>query len=104
MLAARMPEAWFWYESRQRSPCHSHGTDGSMDHLKAQTSCQRHWFLHTFPQENAEAANQVKMAQILELTHSIRTPFVIVAGFNVEPDQLWETGWVQIPWNRYSRV
>ena len=31
----------------------------------------------------------------LEFTHSIRTPFVIAADFNMEPDQLWETGWVQ---------
>ena len=44
---------------------------------------------------NAQAANQVKMAQILEFTHSIRTPFAIAADFNLEPDQLWETGWVQ---------
>ena len=35
------------------------------------------------------------MAQILEFTHSIRTPFAIAADFNMEPDQLWETGWVQ---------
>ena len=41
------------------------------------------------------AANQVKMAQLLEFSHSIRTPFVIAADFNMEPDQLWETGWGQ---------
>ena len=35
------------------------------------------------------------MAQILEFTHSIRTPFAIVSDFNMEPDQLWETGWAQ---------
>ena len=45
--------------------------------------------------DNAQAANQVKKAQIWEFTHSIRTPFVIVADFIMEPDQLWETGWVQ---------
>ena len=54
------------------------------------------WYLHTSPQEKcAQAANQVKMTQILEFTHSIRTLFVIAADFNMEPDQLWETGWVQ---------
>ena len=35
------------------------------------------------------------MAQILEFTHSIRTQIAIAADFNMEPDQLWETGWVQ---------
>ena len=35
------------------------------------------------------------MTQILESTQSIRTPFVIAAILNKEPDQLWETGWVQ---------
>ena len=45
--------------------------------------------------DNAQAANQVKMAQILEFTHSIRTPFVIAADFNMEPDRLRETDWVQ---------
>ena len=45
--------------------------------------------------DNAQAADQVKMAQIWEFTHSIRTPFVIAADVIMEPDQLWETGWVQ---------
>ena len=45
--------------------------------------------------DHAQAANQVKMAQILELTYLIRTPFVIAADFNMEPDRLWEIGWVQ---------
>ena len=45
--------------------------------------------------DGAQAANQVKMAQKLKFTHSIRTPFVVAADFNMEPDQLWETGWVQ---------
>ena len=35
--------------------------------------------------DDAQAANQVKMAQILEFTHSIRTPFAIAADFNMEP-------------------
>ena len=35
------------------------------------------------------------MSKIWEFTHSIRTPFVIAADFNMEHDQLWETGWVQ---------
>ena len=42
--------------------------------------------------DDAQAANQVKMAQILEFTHSIRTPFAIAADFNMEPDQLWRLG------------
>ena len=37
--------------------------------------------------DDAQAANQVKMAQVLEFTHSIRTPFVTAADFNMEPDQ-----------------
>ena len=52
-------------------------------------------FAHFSTGDNAQAANQVKMAQILEFTRSIRTPLVIAAGFNLEPDQLWDTGWVQ---------
>ena len=54
--------------------------------------------------DDAQAANQVKMAQILEFTHSIRTPFAIAADFNMEPDQLWETGWVQSLGQRASVV
>ena len=54
--------------------------------------------------DDAQAANQVKMAQILEFTHSIRTPFAIAADFNMEPDQLWETGWVQSLGQRASIV
>ena len=54
--------------------------------------------------DDAQAANQVKMAQILEFTHSIRTPFAIAADFNIEPDQLWETGWVQSLGQRASIV
>ena len=38
--------------------------------------------------DNAQAANQVKMAHILEFTHSSRTPFVIAADVNMEPDEL----------------
>ena len=49
--------------------------------------------------DDAQSANQVKMAQILEFTHS-----VIVADFNMEPDQLWETGWVQSLGQRASIV
>ena len=45
--------------------------------------------------DNAQAANKVKLAQILEFTHSIRTLFVIAVGFKREPDQLWEAGWLQ---------
>ena len=52
-------------------------------------------FAYFSTEDDAQAANQVKMARILEFTHSIRTPFVIAAEFNTEPDQLWETGWVQ---------
>ena len=45
--------------------------------------------------DNAHAANQVNMAQILDFTHSNRMPFVIAGDFNMEPDQLSEIGWVQ---------
>ena len=45
--------------------------------------------------DNAHAANQVNMAQIFDFTHSNRVPFVIAADFNMEPDRLWEIGWVQ---------
>ena len=45
--------------------------------------------------DGAQAANQVKMTQFLKFTHSIRVPFAIAADFNMEPDQLWETGRVQ---------
>ena len=45
--------------------------------------------------DDAQAANQVNVAQILEFTHSIRTPLVIAADFDMEPDQLWETAGVQ---------
>ena len=52
-------------------------------------------FAYFCTENDAQAANQVKMAQNLEFTHSVRTPFAIAADFNMEPDQLWETGWVQ---------
>ena len=36
-----------------------------------------------------------KWCRFWEFTHSIRTPFAVAADFNMEPDQLWETWWVQ---------
>ena len=52
-------------------------------------------FAYFCTRDNVQAANQVKMAQIGEFTPWIRTPFVVAADFNMEPDQLWEAGRVQ---------
>ena len=54
--------------------------------------------------DDAQAANQVKMAQILEFTHSIRAPFVIAADLNMEPDLLWETDWLKFVVNAYPHL
>ena len=52
-------------------------------HLKGLTLAVE--FAHFSTGDNAQTANQVKWAQILECTHSIRTPFVIAADFKVSP-------------------
>ena len=78
------------------------GLDTHFWHLKGLTLAVVFAYFSTG--EDAQAANQVKMAQILEFTHSIRTPFAIAADFNMEPDQLWETGWVQSLGQRASIV
>ena len=78
------------------------GLDTHFWHLKGLTLAVVFAYFSTG--DDAQAANQVKMAQNLEFTHSIRTPFAIAADFNMEPDQLWETGWVQSLGQRASIV
>ena len=64
-------------------------------HLKGLTLTLVVVFAYFSTGDDAQAANQVEMAQFLEFTHSIRAPFVSAAYVNMEPDQLWGTGWVQ---------
>ena len=66
-----------------------HPSSGKCRGSELQSSCT---ILH---RECAPTANQTKIAQIVEVTHAIWSTFFIAADFNMQLDQLLDTGCVR---------